>query len=266
MRSFRDDELRSVLTSTGIDPGSLVFVHSALFRLGTIEGVDNRAIPARIYAALRDLVGDEGTISVPTFNFEFCSGESFDRQHTPSKSMGALSEYVRRRPDALRSPHPMQSISAVGPLADDLTRRDTPGAFDDGSSFDALIDHGAHLLMLGCGIDAVSLVHWAEQRAGVPYRFWKEFSGRYRDGDRIERRTYRLYARDLDLDPQIGLEPVFRSLRRRGEFRRFALGSGAVEACRARDFAAASLELLRRDPRVLVRPPTPDDARRSHAN
>lgn len=264
MRSFSTDDLRAVLCSTGIAPGSLVFVHSALFRVGTLEKTPTKQMPARLYDELSDYLGPEGTVVVPTFNFGFCRGETFDRQHTPSQGMGAFSEYVRQRDDSLRSPHPMQSIAAVGPAARPLVERDTPGAYDDDSSFDALLDRNAHVLMLGCGINAVSLVHWAEQRVGVPYRFWKEFSGRYRDGDLIERRTYRMYARDLDLDPEVSVHPVGRRLRRRGELRRFRLGAGSVEVCGARDFVAAAIQLLRRDPRALIRLSSSDDSRRSH--
>lgn len=266
VRRLRDGDLCAVLRSTGIEPGALVFVHSALFQLGRIEGVPIEQIPARLYHSLRECIGDRGTVAVPTFNFGFCNGETFDRQHTPSEEMGAFSEYVRTLPDARRSIHPMQSMAAVGPLAHELADRHTPGAFDDRSSFDALLDYDAHIVLVGCGIDAVSLVHWAEQRAGVPYRYWKEFSGRYRDENRIGRQTFRMYVRDLDRNPQLDLQPVARRLRRRGELRRFRAGQGAVESCRARHFAAEALKLLRRDPTALIRPSHPPDrAGRSHA-
>ena len=263
MRNFDVSRLRTVLSCAGIDSGDLVFVHSALFSLGRIEGASIQQIPQVLYETLCDVVGPRGTVAVPAFNFDFCSGETFDRQHTPSEGMGAFSEYLRQHPEALRSPHPMQSMAAVGDRARDLTDRDTPGAFDDDGSFDALIEYGARVLMIGCDINAVSLIHWAEQRAAVPYRFWKEFSGRYRDADRIERRTYRMHARDLRRDPEVRVYPVGQILRRRGELRRFRLGSGAVESCRARDFASAALRLLHRDPNALIAHDRPDDSRRT---
>ena len=264
MRSFSRSDLESTLRSTGIGRGSLVFVHSSLFQLGRPEEAPIKQLPRLLYQTLRRIIGDGGTVAVPTFNFDFCRGETFDRQHTPSEGMGAFSEYIRKLPEARRSPHPMQSIAAVGARAGELCGRDTPGAFDDRSSFDALFDYDAQILMVGCDINAVSLVHWAEQRVGVPYRYFKEFTGRYRDGDRIERRTYRMYARDLRQDPEVLVYPVGKQLRRRSELRRLRLGAGVVEACRARDFAPAALQLLRRDPSALIRNRRPDPARRSH--
>lgn len=265
MRSFTERQLREAIEATGVRQHELLVVHSALFPLGRLQGVAIQEIPSRLYRAIRSQVGPRGTIVVPTFNFDFCNGVEFDREHSPSKGMGAFSEYVRNLPDARRSPHPMQSVAAVGPLAKAITERDTAGAFSEGSSFDALLEYDSRILLVGCGIDAVSLIHWAEQKVGVPYRFWKEFSGAYRDGRWSGHKTYRMYARDLRRDPEVRLDRVARSLRRRGELRRIRLGAGAVEGCRARHFAAAAVQLLRRDPNALIRPPASDSSRRSHA-
>ena len=265
MRSIRPQELQSALASAGLRPGDVTMVHSALFRLGKIGDAPIQEIPSRIYAALRRQVGPEGTIVVPTFNFEFCRGREFDRNHSPSKSMGAFSEYVRQLPDSRRSPHPIQSLAAIGPLAKDITHRDTAGAFEEDSSFDAVIEYDAKILTIGCGFEAVSLVHWAEEQVGVPYRYWKSFSGPYRDGRWAGHKTYQMYVRDLDLDPEVRLERIGRALRRRGELRRLRLGAGAVTACRARDFAVAALQLLRRDPTALIRPIASDNTEASNA-
>ncbi len=265
MQTITERQIREAISSTGVTPGSLVFVHSALLTLGPIAGAPIDEMPSRIYKILRQHLGPRGTIAVPTFNFEFCDGCGFHRQHTPSQGMGVFSEYLRRLPDARRSPHPMQSMAAVGPLSKNLAERDTPSAFEEGSSFDALLEYDATILMLGCGINAVSLVHWAEEKVGVPYRYWKSFSGHYRDGRWAGHRTYRLFARDLELDPEVRVEPVGEVLRRRAEIHRVELGRGTIEACSARHFAAAALQLLRRDPRALIRSEMDHRSRRPRA-
>ena len=261
VRSFTKSQFHKALTSTAIPTGSVVMVHSALIALGRIEGRPIDAIPEHIFEVLREHFGPKTTIVVPTFNFDFCQGMEFNRQYTPAQNMGAFSEYLRRRPEARRSPHPMQSLAAVGPLAKEITERDTDGAFDIGSSFDALIAVDAHLLMLGCGINAVSLAHWAEQHVGVPYRYWKEFCAPYRDGAWVGRRTYRMYVRDLSLEPSVELFKIGHILRRRSELRRFSLGAGTVESCGVRHFVSAAVQLLQQDRRALIRPNSPPTGR-----
>lgn len=254
MTHYRLQDLPDALIDVGLTRGSLTFVHSALFALGRPKSCPLDAIPARIYDQIRQVIGPQGTIAVPTFNFDFCRQIPFDRQKTPSKKMGSFSEFIRTHPDAYRSSHPLQSIAAIGPLAKELTANDTAGAFESGSSFDQLIELDAQILLLGCGFEPISLVHWAEEQARVPYRFWKEFTGLYRDQGLEETRTYRLFARRLDQNPTVRLDPIRAILLERRELISRPFGAAFIERCQARHFALAAMELLLGNPQALIAP------------
>jgi len=87
----------------------------------------------------------------------------------------------------------------------------------------------------------------------VPYRSWKEFTGEVRLAGRPPQvRTHRMFARDLDLDPQVSSAPVQAELERRGLWTSVPLNYGKVASCRLRDFVAVEEELLRADPWALV--------------
>ncbi len=277
MQTVTRHQVISILEALGVRRGDGLLVHSALQFLGRPEGgvgmyydalctvlgieigqkrqVAGRANPVAQPSALAC-----GTIAVPAFNFAFTRGEAFDRRETPSQGMGAFSEYVRQRPDALRTPHPIQSLAVVGLHAADLAGRDTPSAFDPGSAFERMLELGFQLLLLGAEIQAVSMVHYSEQRARVPYRYWKDFSGRVRvdppnDDSGIawwERRSYRMFARDLDLDPRLNLSPIQNLLQERRQWASLPLNYGRISLCRLVDFVKASDQLLAVDPWVLV--------------
>jgi aminoglycoside N3'-acetyltransferase len=166
--------------------------------------------------------------------------------------MGVFSEYVRQHPAALRTPHPLQSLAVIGRYAADLAGRDTLSAFDPGSAFERMLELDFKLLLLGADVQAVSMVHYSEQRAGVPYRYWKDFTGEVKIPTGWETRTYRMYARDLELNPQLDLRPIQKALEQRGRWRQVALNYGQVAACRLKDFVQAADELLAKDPRALV--------------
>lgn len=252
MRTYRVEELEESLRGIGVRAGETVLVHTALFALGRMEGVETARHPERIYETLRGIVGPEGTIVVPAFNFDFCRAQTFHRQRTPSKNMGIFSEYVRTLPGAHRSSHPMQSLAAVGPLADRICRPDTSSAFDVRGSFAMLLEYNARQVFLGSGFVAASLVHYCEERVGVPYRFWKNFTGSYRDGDWESRRTYSLYARDLDKNPIVDPSPLGETLLASGQALRLRLGSGFVEGVRCREFVELGVETLRQNRRALI--------------
>lgn len=262
MQTYTRLALAEALDQLGLHRGALLLVHTALYAPGRMEDVPLAEISSRLYAALRRTLGSEGTLVVPTFHSAFVRGECFDRQYTPATGMGSFSEYLRLLPRALRSPHGIHSVAAEGPMADAICSRDTPSGFGEGSPFDALIAYDAHLLMFGCSVEASSLIRWAEERVGVPYRRWMIARAPYVDGGIERMRSFHTYAGEDGREPVLCLTPVQRLLAARGQLRRADLGSAALESCRARDFVAAATEILHRDPRALLTRRSTDDARR----
>jgi hypothetical protein len=61
-----------------------------------------------------------------------------------------------------------------------------------------------------------------------------------------------MFARDLDLDPDVNATPVRLALETRGQWSSVDLNYGKVASCRFRDFVAAAGDLLAEDPWVLV--------------
>lgn len=252
MHSYSRRALRCALGSTGLEEGSVVLVHTALYAPGRIANTPLVEISSRFYATLRRLIGRQGTIVVPTFHLAFRRGEPFDRQFTPATGMGSFAEYVRLLPDSRRSPHAIHSVTAEGPVAEAITARDTPSAFGKGSPFDALIDFDAQLLTFGCTVESTCLIRWAEERVGVPYRRWMICRGRYVDEGNERMRSFHTYAGHEGREPNLCLQPVHRTLHEAGELRRADLGNSVVESCRTRDFVATATDILRRDPGALL--------------
>ena len=245
--SLSRTQLSEALNSVGVQRGDGLLVHSATQFLGRPEGGLQMVL-----RVLLEAVGPDGTIAVPTFPFTFNRGMDYDPQTTPSKGMGAFSEFVRQQPGAHRTMHPMQCLSLIGKHAEDLAKRDTPSAYEIGSAFDRIVALDFKLLLLGAGIQAASIAHYSEQRANVPYRYWKDFSGRVKVNDQWQVRTYRMFVRDLDIDPQLRLAPIQTSLESGGHWRSNSLNYGEVACCNLKDFVAATDALLAGDPWVLV--------------
>jgi aminoglycoside 3-N-acetyltransferase len=253
MQRVTREQIVTLLRRVGLRIGDNLLVHSALQYLGYPEGGTGIYLEA-LYEVLKD-----GTIAVPAFNFDFARGAAYDPLTTPSRNMGAFSEFVRTQPGALRTPHPMQSLAVIGPYATDLASRDTPSAFDPGSSFERMLELDFKLLLLGADIQSVSMIHYCEQRAKVPYRYWKEFGGPVRvkndlpePGGGWQTRAYRMFVRDLALDPHLQMSPIQVLLAERGQWSEERLNYGFVSACRLLDFVRAAEDLLAIDPWALV--------------
>src|SRR2546426_12482187 len=79
-------DLATALRAVGLTAGDTVFVHACLDTLGPAEGAPTPEDAGRLlYRALRHVVGEAGTLVVPTYSFSFCRQEVFDVQRTPAR-------------------------------------------------------------------------------------------------------------------------------------------------------------------------------------
>ncbi|MEO6589330.1 MAG: AAC(3) family N-acetyltransferase, partial [Pyrinomonadaceae bacterium] len=214
---------------------------------------DGKNAAQNIIAAIIEYLGENGTLVAPTFNFDFCKGETFDRQNTTSKNMGVLSESVRLFPGSERSLHPMQSVAAIGKFAANICERNTPSAFSPGGSFDRLLKLNAKLLLFGVNFNAASFFHYAEEDKRVPYRYFKSFSGEYIDRGVSEKRENQLYVRYLELNPQLNLRNLEARMDSEGNLRKAKLGMGEILVCDFKDLYETACEMLEKDLLIFVK-------------
>jgi aminoglycoside 3-N-acetyltransferase len=78
--------------------------------------------------------------------------------------MGAIPIAVLRRPERVRGNHPIDSFSAVGPLAKEIIATQTP--LDVYGPLRAIGELGGSVLLMGVGLDRMTLLHTAEQESG----------------------------------------------------------------------------------------------------
>ncbi len=250
MQEINQETFQSCLQELCIQAGDGLLVHSAVQFLGKPVGGIGMYLDALLAA-----IGPQGTLAVPTFNFAFAKGEAYDPKTTPSAGMGAFSEYVRQQPQALRTSHPMQSLAILGNHTQELALRDTPSAFDPGSAFERMLELDFKLLLLGADESAISMLHYSEQRFQVPYRYWKDFTGKVRYGSQWKEATYRMYVRDLAINPQLTLAPVRAEMERKGIWKSVSLNYGSISVFQLRDFVSTVDHFLSVDPWSLVTNP-----------
>lgn len=161
--------LAAGFTALGVRPGDTLLVHSSLKSLG-----EPGAAPADVIEALLAVLGEAGTLVLPTLSYQFCGPQSpvFDVRHTPS-CVGAIPEYFRTLPGAVRSLCPTHSCAALGPQAEFLTGAHHLDGTPCGprSPFARLREAGGRVLFLGCGCNCNTSMHAVEETVNPPYLF-----------------------------------------------------------------------------------------------
>jgi aminoglycoside 3-N-acetyltransferase len=164
------------------DEFEILMVHSAYDRLLPMYSDKYQSI----IAELINLCGRNRTVVMPTFvlggkscnPIEFYRGRSFDVNRTPSE-MGLLTEFFRRTQGARRSLHPTHSITALGPLAEQLTREHHHAATASGRGTPFEMMAKRKTVIIGLGVEyyrCLTQVHLAEDIVGArfPINFVKE--------------------------------------------------------------------------------------------
>lgn len=250
--------------------GHLVMVHCSLRALGPVAGgVDT------VLAALRQAVGRDGTLTVPTFTTENSDTSDpyrervrgldegavaafraamppFDPEHSRAPLMGVLAETVRQTPGAARSEHPQTSFAALGPAADKIvTGHHRDCHLGEDSPLARLYELDAEVLLLGVGFEVLTAFHLAEYRVPVSPRRTYRCVVRAEDG---ERRWWEYEDAVLDDGDFARIGADFERVS--GAVRTVPVGSGTARLLRLRDavdFATEWLPAHRSYPRV-----TPD--------
>lgn len=187
-----------------IKKGDCVYVISDMLELAKVfKAQGKRLVLEDIIEALQEAAGEEGTLLFPTFNWDFCKGVGYDCRRTPVRT-GALSKAALGRKDFVRTAHPIYSFAVWGARKDELLANDSKDSFGPGTIFEKMFQWDAKALAIGlAALKGNTYAHHVEQMVGVPYRYDKEFTGDYTDEAGVcEKRTYRMYVRDLDMDPR----------------------------------------------------------------
>jgi len=245
------DELVAGLSQIGLTDGDVLMVHSSYKSLGGVDGGAETVIDA-----LREIVGTQGTVLFPTFNFQsWTETHYFDIRETYSK-MGVITELARLRPNAVRTPHPIYSFAVLGAQKDEFVDCSDPEAYGHNSVFGLF--HKLNGMMLSIGLhfnDTFSMIHYVEYHTGCDYRRNKNSSGIYVDLDGLpQMRTYSMFVRAT---PRIQTHVVLGTteLVEKGVIREGKVGEATIHFTRAVDYFDNMSLIVKNSPEKLHRIP-----------
>jgi len=248
----RDTIVRQLL-DLGVQPGGVLLVHTAFSKVGPVVGG-----PAGLIAALREALGPDGTLVMPSMSSD--DDNPFDPATTPCPDMGVVAETFWRSPGVLRSDSP-HAFAAIGSHAREITGLhpiEVPRGLD--SPVGRAYELDAQVLLLGVDHDASTTIHLAENLAGVRYRRDKYVTV-LKDGKRV-----RLEYREIDHCCQ-EFALADRWLDEKNLQKNGIVGHGEARLVRSRDIVEVVTAHLRAEETVFLHPmgvdEECDEARRS---
>jgi aminoglycoside N3'-acetyltransferase len=169
--------------------GRPLCLHASLGSFGHVVGGPE--------AVLEAFLEEDCTVVVPAFSWSFAvlpplhlrptrngwnyqdfsdSTAAIEQIYTPASlaidsDMGLIAATVVARPDRARGNHPLCSFAAIGPLAQDVTIGQSPE--DVYAPLVALTQRNGAVLLMGVGLEKMTLLHLAEKAVGrTLFRRW----------------------------------------------------------------------------------------------
>jgi len=170
--------LKNDLRNIGITNSMILIVHSSLSSIGWVCGG-----PVAVLYALEETIGNDGTLIMPTHSSDLSepsewrdppvpeawwqiirvSMPAYDKDLTPTRGMGTISETFRKQPGVKRSAHPCNSFAAWGKYKEiftDFNKLDF--SMDMNSPLGKVYEYDGYVLLLGVGHDKNTSLHLAE--------------------------------------------------------------------------------------------------------
>ena len=231
----------------GVEDSDTLLVHSSYKSFGEVEGG-----PQTVIRALEVALGEEGTLIMPTFNFDFNKGVPWDVRKTRSK-MGALTEVVRVDPRAQRVFHPFYSFAVLGKYAEMLGGLRYKSAYERNSVFGKLRDLDGKIMVIGLSYnDSMTFFHHIEQMEGVDYRFLKQFTGQVTDENgNTYTDTFEMLVRDIDKGVMTMVDPMGALMEEAGIIKIRKIGDADVKLMKANEVYEFTAREMKRDPHLL---------------
>ena len=251
------DKLVSEFRRIGLSNGDVLLVHSSFKSFGGVEGG-----PQTVIDALMNVLGSEGTLIVPRFNFDFSTyGTTWDVRSTPSH-MGIISEFVRKDPRSKKVFHPIYPFSIIGKYADELIKHRYKGGYSKDSIFHQLLVYDAKIIQIDKVYKSTTLIHHAEEILKVDYKYYKNFTGYVIDenGKKYED-TFNLYVRKIDEGYVTDVLPIGKILEDEGVMNIDRIADATIWYMKARDVYDCTVKAIQKNPHVLCKiiPPTEEN-------
>lgn len=180
-KPITENDLTDALIKLGVNKGETILVHSALSELGYIEGGADSVI-----CALRNAVGQDGTILAPAFttpyiyfdgrinkSIKYRPYDTRPNGNLRDKGIytGTLPRTMLKETDSARSNHSTHEWVAIGANAKEYTSGhgflDAPTG--ETSPLHKALNADGSVVFLGCGINSNTFIHYIETIAKAPY-------------------------------------------------------------------------------------------------
>ena len=114
MKEYDRIDVRASFKDLPISLGDNIYICPELFRFGLFKNANKNYYYSSFYNEIKKKIGPNGTILINTYTFQVLRYKKRFVYEKTISSSGEFSEYIRNLNGAIRSEHPVFSVSSIG--------------------------------------------------------------------------------------------------------------------------------------------------------
>jgi aminoglycoside 3-N-acetyltransferase len=161
----------------GLKKGSNLILHSSFKKIRECLNVES---PNQFLEKLMNYIGEDGSLMIPTFTYNFKKTDNEETLFTKTDSeslVGAISETFRKMDGVIRTSSATHSFALWGACAEIGAYNNPASPLGLGSPLEWLDQNNGSILLLGTDFTSMSYIHYLEVIHNLPWLnsfCWKE--------------------------------------------------------------------------------------------
>ena len=257
---YTKDDIINALMHVGIKNGDTVFFTTSLGMIGlpNINGpLNENKISKFIFNVIREFLGKNGTILVPTYSYSFSKSDKkklsvFNIYKTPSK-IGPFSNFFIKQNGVIRSIDPMISIAGLGPNAKKILNDIPNTSYGKDCVFERLLKiKNAKCCNLGLGPNWIPFIHYCDWLNKSPFRYDKYFHGTIVNGKTRKNIVWHYPVRYLRKETITNGYKIGKLAIKNKIFKHYNLGKSQVYAIDYKKYFNFTMKIIKQNPWATV--------------
>ncbi len=224
------EKLISSLKKIGLKKGDNILVNYEFYRIGLIANNFTKIdYYNTILNSILEIVGKTGTVAVNTYSFSIARYKKkyFDHFKTISNS-GGFSEFFRKKKEAIRSTHPVFSVSAIGKLKKKICFNNSLTNYGYDSPYDRMLNYNFKILNFGSRPSWNPFLHVAELKCGLPFFYNRSYKIKYRNKKKVKNMIFSSYVRFKKFDTEPNYDLLDNKLKIKKFIKQTIFGKGKI--------------------------------------
>jgi len=159
-----------------VGKGDSIILHSNFAGIYQYEKSSSNKLFDSFLNFLLRRIGKNGTLLIPTYNYDFTKGTPFDKERSKCQ-VGSFGNYLIKCYSKNRTFEPIFSHIVFGKLKNLIFNSKIDESFGNKSVFSRMEKNNFKIVCFCCSPSTMTFIHFIEKKMNVKYRFNKYFTG-----------------------------------------------------------------------------------------